>query len=462
MRRYQQVTINQMHEMGGVVARRPRGPKTNRKAIDFCAPIINQIRKRRVARDSRDLPIPLPLNEYKSEILPTFAYQNPAQAFCTKYVHTSMSKERTPMNSCAWTPEGRRLISASQRGSLTLWNGKEFNFEHVEPDAHGHPIRAIAWSFDDMWLVTSDDSGQIKYWQSTMTNVKEFQGHEESIRDVTFCPTSKKFATCSDDRTICVWDFEGCKKEQVLKGHGWDVKCVNWHPTKGLLVSGSKDNKIKLWDPRSGTQVSSIHYHNNTITTLKWNPNGLWFVSGSRDHHLKVYDIRTLKPFRVFQGHKKEVTCVAWHPSEEEVFVSGGFDGSLNFWVVDQPKPQAEVPRAHDQSIWDMAWHPLGHCLATCSQDKTAKFWARNMPGDEMKDEYNIGQLPEEQRGIALSELEEAVRKNERMNPKRKDRILSGLSQIETSDALEVMAADDEVIPGLEFDMLVKKEEKSP
>ena len=88
-----------------------------------------------------------------------------------------------------------------------------------------------------------------------MNNVKMFQAHKEPVRSVSFSPTDAKFASCSDDGTVRVWDFFSCTEERVLRGHGADVKCVDWHPTKGLLASGSKDNQqpVKIWEPKTGT-----------------------------------------------------------------------------------------------------------------------------------------------------------------------------------------------------------------
>ena len=88
-----------------------------------------------------------------------------------------------------------------------------------------------------------------------MNNVKMFQAHKEPVRSVSFSPTDAKFASCSDDGTVRVWDFFSCIEERVLRGHGADVKCVDWHPTKGLLASGSKDNQqpVKIWEPKTGT-----------------------------------------------------------------------------------------------------------------------------------------------------------------------------------------------------------------
>lgn len=35
--------------------------------------------------------------------------------------------------------------------------------------------------------------------------------------------------------------------------------------------------------------------------------------------------------------------------------------------------------------MWDLAWHPLGHVLASVGHDHMAKFWARKRPGDPMQ-----------------------------------------------------------------------------
>ena len=34
-------------------------------------------------------------------------------------------------------------------------------------------------------------------------------------------------------------------------------------------------------------------------------------------------------------------------------------------------------------AIWDMKWHPAGHLLATGSNDRQTKFWARNRVGSD-------------------------------------------------------------------------------
>ena len=44
----------------------------------------------------------------------------------------------------------------------------------------------MVWSHDDNWMVTGDHGGKIKYWQSNMNNVKEFQAHKDPVREISY------------------------------------------------------------------------------------------------------------------------------------------------------------------------------------------------------------------------------------------------------------------------------------
>jgi polyadenylation factor subunit 2 len=286
----------------------------------------------------------------------------------------------------------------------------------------------MVWSHNENWLVSGDHGGVIKYWQSNMNNVKVIHAHKEAVRDLSFCPTDLKFASCSDDVTLKIWDFATCKDELSLTGHGWDIKCVAWHPYRSVIVSGSKDNLIKLWDAKTGKNINTLyvllsisnfyrHGHKNTILQVEWNMNGNWLLTASRDQLIKLFDIRTMKELFTFKGHKKEVTSIAWHPFHETLFASGSFDGAIGFWVVGPSTTATDTSiissvstqsgtltntssqvinapmlefTAHEGSIWDLGWHPVGQVLCSGSNDHTTKFWARHKPADYTMPLYNV------------------------------------------------------------------------
>ena len=308
----------------------------------------------------------------------------PSEFYLTYMAHVTRAKNSSPVMCISWTPGGRRLLTGNQEGEFTLWDGITFGFELIM-SAHDSSFRAMAWSHNRNYLLTSDGGGNIKYWSPSIAPVQSLDSHnQQAIHALSFSPADTKFVSCGDDATVRVWDWASHREERVLEGHGWDVKAAQWHPRSSVIATGSKDNLVKLWDPRAGACLSTLYGHKNTVTNVAWNDNGNWLLTSSRDQLIKLYDIRSMKELCSLKGHFKEVTSLAWHPIQETVFASGGMDGTLLFWNVG-PKglsePAAKVPFAHDMAIWDLQWHPCGHMLASASNDRQTKFWARNRVG---------------------------------------------------------------------------------
>jgi polyadenylation factor subunit 2 len=381
-----------------------------RKCVDYhtCA-VIDVSSRLYKSRRMQDNFQPLPHSSYiKHMSLPVSFLPSviASTAYLTHIAHVTRAKNSTPVICLSFTPGGRRLLTGNQIGEFTLWDGVTFAFELIM-SAHDSSFRSMAWSHNNNYLLTSDTSGNMKYWSSSIAPVQSIDAHNgQAIHAVSFSPSDTKFVSCGDDSTVRVWDWAESREERVLEGHGWDVKTVAWHPRSSVICSGSKDNLVKLWDPRSGANLNTLYGHKNTVTKVAWNDNGNWLLTGSRDQLIKVYDIRAMKELCSLKGHNKEITSLAWHPIYESCFASGGMDGTLCYWNIG-PKgsedPAVRIPFAHDMAIWDMKWHPAGHLLATGSNDRQTKFWARNRFGSHdgleeeeeeeeiLKDEIELG-----------------------------------------------------------------------
>lgn len=437
---------------GGPDGARSRGRPNRRNATDIGSTNVHWLHDRRPkGRATRGFEVERPSSSFITDMLPPAARRGrAADTIPAKHLHSSLNKVKHPVNVVTWTPEGRRLLTGSTSGEFTLWNGTSFNFETIM-QAHESAVRAIRYSHNDEWLISADQNGILKYWQTNFNNVKEIQAHADPVRDLAFAPTDAKFVTAADDNTLKVWDFATGVEQSELgsPGHSWDVKTCDWHPTKGLIVSGSKDHSIKLWDPRTSRVLTTLHGHKNTLTMTRFEPtNGVLLASSAREPNARVFDIRMMRDVFLLKGHEKEISAVAWHPIHSAMLTTGGDNGSMHHYLLDEQHAPSGTARtispydsaspadtpiqtifpahktafAHDYAIWSMDWHPLGHILASGSNDRATRFWTRPRPGDGsyVNDRWHIGQAAAEAQGTwkkaeaqRLKEEEEAEAEDE-------------------------------------------------
>lgn len=309
-----------------------------------------------------------------SKYIRTKYIQPMSSSIPTKLARVSVNKIKCTVNTIKWTPDGRRLISGTSTGEMTLWNGYSYNFDTIL-QAHESPIRSMCWAPSGNFLVSGDTVGIIKYWHPSMSNIQIIKGHSESVRDISFAPFDAKFCSCSDDGLVKVYDSKEAKEEICLKGHGWDVRAAKWHPVKALIASGGKDNAVKLWDPR-GKEYTTLHIHKNTVFTLKWSNDGNYLFTGGKDQIIKMTDLRNMKQFN-YKTQGRDITTLGFHPQYDDLFVSGSSNGALSYYQFFKEDSFKVIEKAHDNIIWCSEFHPIGHVLATGSLDQSCRFWIK-------------------------------------------------------------------------------------
>lgn len=81
-------------------------------------------------RNHHDMVPIFPSSEYTFLMPAPISIPNDLGSLLTiRYCHTSSSKERSEILSLSWSPGGRRIISGSKNGQLTLWDGSSFHKE---------------------------------------------------------------------------------------------------------------------------------------------------------------------------------------------------------------------------------------------------------------------------------------------------------------------------------------------
>ena len=108
---------------------------------------------------------------------------------------------------------------------------------------------------------------------SNRTILRQVKGHAGPINDVQFIQNKTEFVSCSDDKTIKLWDIPTESTVSTLKFHTDYVRAVRFHPQSNLLVAGSYDHLISLWDLRSNeSSPISAFKHSNPVESLEFFP----------------------------------------------------------------------------------------------------------------------------------------------------------------------------------------------
>ncbi|MEX1369271.1 MAG: FHA domain-containing protein [Nannocystaceae bacterium] len=254
----------------------------------------------------------------------------------------------------AFTPDGRRLVSASTDSTARIWRIEQGKVDEqtaiVLP--HSDEITQLAISEDGDLLLTGTLTKAVLWKLSAIdpnAPVRIFSKHESDITAVALGPRGRWAATGSDDQRAMLYDLSKKRPtEYVLRGHADTVRVLAFSPTPSpkYLATGSDDKSIRLWNlqsehPDEGSIVLSDH--EGGINDLAWSPDGRWLISASNDGTIRLWDTRKevaqmIDDAVVLRGHQGVVKRVRMVAGEDGLrsLVSAGYDGTARMWPLER------------------------------------------------------------------------------------------------------------------------------
>ncbi|KAK1297920.1 WD-40 repeat-containing protein MSI4 [Acorus calamus] len=154
----------------------------------------------------------------------------------------------------AMCPTEPYVLSGGKDKSVVLWSIQD----HITSSTD--PSKSPGASSGSSSVKQSPKGGNDKVSDGPTVGPRGvFQGHEDTVEDVQFCPTSpQEFCSVGDDSCLILWDARvgSSPITKVEKAHNADLHCVDWNPhDNNLILTGSADSSVHMFDRRKLTTM---------------------------------------------------------------------------------------------------------------------------------------------------------------------------------------------------------------
>ena len=231
---------------------------------------------------------------------------------------------------------------------MILWN--RHSRKAVARGTHDHLVNNCAFSSDGKWLLTASSDYSARLWSLPSMRLQAvFAEHADDVDMAVFSPDNSRIATCALDRQVRIFDMSGSCL-QTFCGHTGNVLALAWTADGRYLVSTSVDGTIRQWDVAHGNEISKTDLCIRT-DSLEIAADGLIYAG---DDLGRIAIIGTNQT-QFVQAHLAGIKKVALNACGDTL-VCLSYDRSMSVWRISTDSLPVEINRTPlPENIWARA-----------------------------------------------------------------------------------------------------------
>jgi WD40 repeat protein/tRNA A-37 threonylcarbamoyl transferase component Bud32 len=280
--------------------------------------------------------------------------------------------------SVSFSPDSRRLASASLDGTVKLWDPATGQL--IRTFRSSAEVLAVVFHPDGTRLASAGEDRVVTLWDAaTGQAIRSFPGHTRSIPELAISPDGKTLASWALDGTIKLWDVDAGSLARTLPDHRADAYGqIAFSPdgkTLASVVGG--EPTIRIWDPASGARLRVLKDPGmGPDVSLAFGPEGRILASGSEDGTIKLWDAPTGAVVRTLRDHHNlaPINHLAFSPNGQTLASASHTGQAVTVWDSATGYLLRTI-KGHNSLINDLDFSPDGVHLATAGNDETVKIW---------------------------------------------------------------------------------------
>ncbi|MFW2383566.1 MAG: toll/interleukin-1 receptor domain-containing protein [Acidimicrobiales bacterium] len=289
-----------------------------------------------------------------------------------------MTEQRGNVTGVAFDPDGDRIASTSEDGSLVVWDRTRDELVRTEDIADGANLLAVDWGATGL-AVGAEDGNVYLADPVSGAILEQVTVSDEAVAAVRWSHDASKLAVADDLGAVLVWDYESGDVVELAAGYDGQVpndfqSALAWSPDdERIVTSGSADGTAEIVDVARGLSTT-LEAQVGAVRTVDWSPVDDLVILGGSGGGLETFSARTGEFVSVVVLETDWVDTVAFSPLGD-VFAVGGHDSQLRLFDSSSGRQLGDPLTSHVGWVNQVDWGPNGRQLATASTDTTVRIW---------------------------------------------------------------------------------------
>jgi WD40 repeat protein len=197
--------------------------------------------------------------------------------------------DEIPWERLVFAPDGNRFAAVAWDRRLEAWV-----LDLEEPAASwrvpAKQSKCADFSADGRHLAVANmDDGVLFAWK-TLSMVRRFVGHSNTLSDLAFSPDGQMLATVSHDRKLRLWDAQTGEELYTIVAHRDWVRSVDFAPDGWSLVTSGDDGRVRLWHAETGQLLLELPDEGHGVWKARFSPDGRRVACHTNDARIVLYD----------------------------------------------------------------------------------------------------------------------------------------------------------------------------